>query len=53
MKGDGERVVKGIEGKPGDSGFSTSNKRGYIKKEDLLYGTGNGTQNFAITYKRI
>ena len=51
MIGDGGRVVKEIEGKPGDSGFSTSNKRRYIKKEDLLYSTENCTQYFAITNK--
>ena len=51
MIGDGGRVVKEIEGKPGDLGFSTSNKRRYIKKEDLLYSTENCIQYFAITNK--
>ena len=53
MIGDGGRVVKEIEGKPGDSGFSTSNKRRYIKKEDLLYSTENCTQYLVITFKFI
>ena len=53
MKGDGGRVVKEIEGKPRDSGFSTSNKRRYIKKEDLLYSTENCTQYLVRTFKVI
>lgn len=33
MKGDAERMVREIEGKPGERGFLKSKERGHKKKE--------------------